>query len=400
MALLDEEKARQEAEQPTDAVEQERDLITEASEPVNTFMGDMLAADAANVERQRAALAEKQQALAAARANRRSVMAAALGELKPRRDIKNERDMRRAAMVMSLGNLVGAAFGLGMGTKGHYAPPIDTQGPMAPISELNRIQQDYFRRKEQFDNLNFSLKQREADDDLAAIQADYSAASKDLSAAQSRYQESLRHDADKKLDVYLQLLKEGKEAQAREAERQWEEARMRLKYNLEGGLARSKASSRGYGSGSRRQQTADAAALQIGYFVRDLRKSDPMRAKELFGDYEGIPRDSKGKRVSKKVGGFGDEATETTTEDAFSWKEQDDAQRKIFTDGAKQAYFGLVRSRAEDISVRYPLLSTPEVAERAIMEVNRIVGLDVNFDPYTYFVYDYNDLDSQRGGYE
>lgn len=92
----------------------------------------------------------------------RSLMSTFLERNKPVYDQAREDRLRKGAMIMALGNILSAAFGMAAGYKGaNYAPPINSNGILPILDEMNRMRQEYERRGQRWQDLQLGAQQRE-----------------------------------------------------------------------------------------------------------------------------------------------------------------------------------------------------------------------------------------------
>ncbi len=96
----------------------------------------------------------------------RSIMSSFLNRNQPVYDQAREDRLRKGAMILALGNILGSAFGAVAGYRGaNYAAPGNPTGPLQILDEMNRMRQEYHRRNERWQDLKLGIEQRNQAED-------------------------------------------------------------------------------------------------------------------------------------------------------------------------------------------------------------------------------------------
>lgn len=233
-----------------------------------SMLGSRLAAQKQEADKKSARAAKLMQDASDKVARGRSAMSQFLQQQKPVYDEDRAKKLRKAALITALGNILSAAFGGVVASRGaNYVAPINVEGAVAPLNELNRMQQEYQRKGEEWKNLEFAYKQKREQDEINDA----------LSAAQRAQQEADKAEAlyASQYDNYSRELR----AEAlRQDERRYKEQQADKAFERDKALIRERAKYRS--SGGSGKSSKDDSGMSWDYAVG-----------VTFGE---IPEDSKG----------------------------------------------------------------------------------------------------------
>lgn len=149
-----------------------------------------------------------------------SVWNSLLEKQKPVYDVDKEKRLRNRAIIQSLGDILSstAKGAIAYGRKGMgYVPQTTDSGHFKTLEEMNRLQEEYAKRKEAWRELNLQMRTQQASNEVAAAQALLKAYEDDEKEARRELTDARKATRTAESDV----AKAGIRADEKAEERRW-----------------------------------------------------------------------------------------------------------------------------------------------------------------------------------
>lgn len=135
-----------------------------------------------------------EEALKAARENQLSFRRALVNESKPVRKENDEKMARRAALIKSGGDLL-SALAVGINAYGKngagVVPTLAENSPLKELEKMNKLQEEYAKRKEAWESIERKLRMEEKSAETAEASEAYQEAVNKMKSAQDAYNQKL-----------------------------------------------------------------------------------------------------------------------------------------------------------------------------------------------------------------